>query len=471
MTIVEAARALRARECTVRELWDACAASAHAKNPKLNAYLEIFDADFSAITAAQNRIDSEGESAPLLCGIPLAIKDNILIEGKIASAASKMLENYRATYDATVVRKLKDAGALFIGRTNMDEFAMGSSTEHSAFGTTKNPHDISRVPGGSSGGSAAAVAAHLAIAALGSDTGGSVRQPASHTGIVGLKPTYGAVSRSGLIAMGSSLDQVGPLTKTVEDARILYDVIRGKDILDSTTIPEGLFPTRHVPERVRIGVPRHLLGEGVDAGVREVFDAMLEQLARAGHTLVDVELPMSSHALAAYYVIMPAEVSTNLARLDGIRYGHAARGKTLLEDYILSRTEGFGEETRRRILLGTFVLSSGYIDAYYRKADAARAVLRQEYADAFEKTDVIAFPTTPSPAFLFGEKSDPLTMYLEDIFTITANLTGMPAISVPMGIVEKKEKKLPVGIHFTAPHQAEDVLFAVSLAVEKAHNT
>ena len=475
MTIVEAARALRARECTVRELWDACAAAAHARNPELNAYLEIFDADFSAITAAQKRIDSEGESAPLLCGIPLAIKDNILIEGKIASAASKMLENYRATYDATVVRKLKDAGALFIGRTNMDEFAMGSSTEHSAFGATKNPHDISRVPGGSSGGSAAAVAAHLAIAALGSDTGGSVRQPASHTGIVGLKPTYGAVSRSGLIAMGSSLDQIGPLAKSVADARILYDAICGIDSLDSTTIPNGLYGQHKLPKNLRIGVPYHLLGKGVDTDVIAAFDVMLKQLARAGHTIVDVELPMSSHALAAYYVIMPAEVSTNLARLDGIRYGHAARGKTLLEDYILSRTEGFGEETRRRILLGTFVLSSGYIDAYYRKADAARAVLRQEYMDAFKKVDSIAFPTTPSPAFLFGEKSDPLAMYLEDIFTVTANLTGMPAISVPMGWIpresaEKGTVKLPVGIHFTAPHQAEDVLFAVSLAVEKAHN-
>ncbi len=470
MTIVEAARALRAREYTVRELWDACAAAARERNPELNAYLEIFDTDSSAITAAQNRIDTEKETAPLLCGIPLAVKDNILIEGEMASAGSKMLENYRATYDATVIKKLKAVGALFIGRTNMDEFAMGSSTEHSAFGTTKNPHDTSRVPGGSSGGSAAAVAAHLAIAALGSDTGGSVRQPAALTGVVGLKPTYGAVSRSGLIAMGSSLDQIGLLAKSVADVRILYDAIRGKDILDSTTISEDLFPARNVPEQVRIGVPRHLLGEGVDADVRKIFDAMLERLARAGHTLVDVELPMSSHALAAYYVIMPAEVSTNLARLDGIRYGHAARGKTLLEDYILSRTEGFGEETRRRILLGTFVLSSGYIDAYYRKADAARAVLRQEYADALKKVDVIAFPTTPSPAFLFGEKSDPLSMYLEDVFTITANLTGMPAISVPMGSVEREGKKLPVGIHFTAPHQTEDVLFAVSSTVEKAHN-
>ncbi|MDO8566871.1 MAG: Asp-tRNA(Asn)/Glu-tRNA(Gln) amidotransferase subunit GatA [bacterium] len=470
LTIVEAARALRAREFSVRELWDACAEAARAENPALNAFLEIFDADAAAIESAQRRIDSGGSpssKSDLLLGIPLAIKDNILIEGKIASAASRMLENYRATYDATVVKKLKEAGALFLGRTNMDEFAMGSSTEHSAFGRTMNPHDLTRVPGGSSGGSAAAVAAHLAIAALGSDTGGSVRQPAAHTGLVGLKPTYGAVSRSGLIALGSSLDQIGPLTKTVEDAQILYDAIRGIDPLDSTTIPDGLYEARKLQEQLRVGVPRHLLAAGVDADVLAAFDATLKSLVDAGHTLVDVELPMSSHALAAYYVIMPAEVSTNLARLDGIRYGHAARGETLLDDYILSRTEGFGEEARRRILLGTFVLSSGYIDAYYRKADAARAVLRREYADAFQKADVIAFPTTPSPAFAFGEKNDPLSMYLEDIFTVTANLTGMPAISVPMGLVEREGKKLPVGIHFTAPHQAEEVLFAVGNAVQR----
>ena len=464
MTIVEASRALRARELTVRELWDACAAAAHARNPELHAFLEIFDADAAAIAAAQKRVDA-GDSS-LLCGIPLAIKDNILIEGKIASAASKMLENYRATYDATVITKLKAAGALFLGRTNMDEFAMGSSTEHSAFGATKNPHDTTRVPGGSSGGSAAAVAAHLAIAALGSDTGGSVRQPAAHTGIVGLKPTYGAVS--GLIAMGSSLDQVGPLAKTIADARILYDAIRGEDTLDSTTIPDGLYKAREVPKRLRIGVPRRLLGEGLDKDMLATFNATLKTLTQAGHTLVDVELPMSAHALAAYYVIMPAEVSTNLARLDGIRYGLAKRGETLLDDYIDSRTSGFGTETRRRILLGTFVLSSGYIDAYYRKADAARAVLRREYDAAFETAEVIAFPTTPSPAFRFGEKSDPLSMYLEDVFTVTANLTGMPAISIPMGFVERDGKQLPVGIHFTAPHQAEDVLFASGEAVENS---
>jgi aspartyl-tRNA(Asn)/glutamyl-tRNA(Gln) amidotransferase subunit A len=464
MTIEEAARALRARACTVQELWDACHAEAVAKNPELNAFLEIFDADDAAIADAQKRID-EGDPS-LLCGIPLALKDNILLEGHIASASSKMLENYRATYDSTVVKKLKAAGALFVGRTNMDEFAMGSSTEHSAFGSTKNPLDTTRVPGGSSGGSAAAVAAHMVIAAFGSDTGGSIRQPAAHTGLVGMKPTYGAVSRAGLIAMGSSLDQIGPLAKTVEDARILYEAIRGTDMLDSTTIPEGLYPTREVSASLRIGVPRHLLQEGIDADVLATFDATLERLKAAGHTLVDVELPTSSHALAAYYVIMPAEVSTNLARLDGIRYGHSARGETLLDDYILSRTEGFGEETRRRVLLGTFVLSSGYIDAYYRKADAARGILRQEYNKAFESCDLVAFPTTPSPAFKFGEKSDPLAMYLEDIFTVTANLTGMPAISVPMGTVEREGTALPVGMHFTAPHGGEQALFAGASAVQ-----
>lgn len=467
MTIAEAARALRARDFSVRELWDACIEAIEAKDGELHAFLEVFGADERAIATAQARIESEGDLAPLLCGIPLAVKDNILIEGKTASAASKMLANHRAAYDATVIRTLKDAGALFLGRTNMDEFAMGSSTEHSAFGPTKNPRDISRVPGGSSGGSAAAVAANLSIAALGSDTGGSIRQPAAYCGIAGLKPTYGAVSRSGLIALGSSLDQIGPLAKTVHDARILYEAIRGRDPLDSTTIPDGLYGAPDIPKHFRIGVPRHLLASGVDADVLAVFEAALERLKKSGHTLIDVTLPMSSYALAAYYVIMPAEASTNLARFDGMRYGHAARGKTLLDDYLLSRTEGFGEETRRRILLGTFVLSSGYIDAYYRKADAARALLRREYEKAFESCDAVALPTTPSPAFKRGEKSDPLSMYLEDIFTVTANLTGQPALSVPMGSVLRDRCQLPVGIQFTAPHQAEKALFSIGEAVQR----
>lgn len=465
LTIAEAARALRARELSVEALWDACAAAAQADS--VNAYLELFEKDSAAIAAAQKRIDEEGDTAPLLCGIPLAMKDNILIDGQIASAASKMLENYRAPYDATVTKKLKDAGALFLGRTNMDEFAMGSSTEHSAFVTTKNPIDPSRVPGGSSGGSAAAVAAHLALGALGTDTGGSIRQPAAHTGLVGLKPTYGAVSRYGLIAMGSSLDQAGPLTKSVADARILFETIRGKDTMDATTIPDGLYSARAAGEKLRIGVPHHLLEKGIDPDLKTLFDATIDKLQAAGHEIVDVTLPGSEYALPAYYVVMPAEVSTNLARLDGIRYGHAARGATLLDDYLLSRTEGFGPETRRRILLGTFVLSAGYIDAYYRKADATRRLLRSQYQEAFGRVDVIAFPTTPSPAFRFGEKSDPVSMYLEDVFTVTANLTGMPALSVPMGTVVREGVSLPVGMHFTAPHQAETTLFAAGEAVEK----
>lgn len=467
-TIREAAAALRGGVCTVRELWTTVRAEAERRNPELNAYLEIFDADDAAIESAQARINTdrggegaEGSAAPLLCGIPLAIKDNILIEGHIASASSKMLGNHVAIYDATVITKLRAAGALFVGRTNMDEFAMGSSTEHSAYGTSKNPHDVSRVPGGSSGGSASAVAAHMCIAALGTDTGGSIRQPAAHCGLVGLKPTYGSVSRYGAIALGSSLDQIGPLTKTLDDAMILHETISGIDAKDATTIPDTLFPKKETTASLRIGVPYHLLTQGLDPDVLEAFTATLDTLKSQGHTVIDVSLPSSPYALAAYYVIMPAEASTNLSRYDGIRYGHAARGATLLEDYVKSRTEGFGPETKRRILLGAFVLSSGYIDAYYRKAEASRNLLRAEYNNAFESCDVIAFPTTPSPAFRFGEKSDPVSMYLEDVFTVTANLTGMPALSVPMGNVIRDAISLPVGIHLTAAHGQEDILFKI----------
>jgi aspartyl-tRNA(Asn)/glutamyl-tRNA(Gln) amidotransferase subunit A len=463
LTIEEAARALRAREFTVRELWDSCVEAANAKNPELNAYLEIFDADDAAIAAAQTRIDTEGEAAPLLCGIPLAIKDNILIDGKTASAASKMLENYRATYDATVIEKLRAAGALFVGRTNMDEFALGGSTENSAYGVTRNPHDVTRVSGGTSGGSAAAVAAHMAIAALGTDTGGSVRNPASYCGVIGMKPTYGGVSRAGVIAAASSFDQVGPITKTAEDARILFEAISGKDEKDSTTLPAGLYP-RVLKDVTTIGIPTELLAEGLSEDMIERFRTTVENL---GYAVKEVTIPSAKPALAAYYIINFAEVSANLARYDGIRYGHAARGETLLEDYLHSRTEGFGKETARRILLGTYVLSSGYIDAYYRKANAARAELRREFEQAFESVDIIATPTMPTPAFTIGEKSDPLSLYLEDAFTVLANLTGMPAISVPMGRLLREGTALPVGIHFTAPHQAENRLFAAARAVEK----
>ncbi|KND50370.1 MAG: aspartyl/glutamyl-tRNA(Asn/Gln) amidotransferase, A subunit [Parcubacteria bacterium C7867-007] len=459
LSITEAAHKLRTRECTVRELWDACHTA--AQSDALHAYLEVFAADEAAIVSAQARIDAEGENAPLLCGIPLAIKDNILIKGKIASAASKMLENYEATYDATAIKKLRDAGALFVGRTNMDEFALGGSTENSAFGPTMNPHDAGRVAGGTSGGSAAAVAANIAIASLGSDTGGSVRNPASYCGVVGFKPTYGSISRSGLIAAASSFDQIGPITKTVADAKTLFDVLKGTDTLDSSTAPEGSYPT-FSKEVSTIGVPRTLLEQGLDPDVVQAFNAALEA---TGCKIVDIEIPSNKPALAAYYIINFAEVSTNLSRLDGMRYGHAARGATLLDDYVLSRTEGFGKETKRRILLGTFVLSAGYIDAYYRKAVAARSALIHEFDEAFKQVDVIATPTMPTPAFKMGEKSDPLSLYLEDVFTVTANLTGMPAISVPMGTVDREGTKLPIGIQFTAPRGADERLFTIGAAV------
>ena len=465
LSITEAGKLLRSKECSVLELWDACRNKAIEKNKELNAYLEIFKADTEAIERAQERILREQEKAPALCGIPIAIKDNILISGHVASAGSKILENYVAPYDATVIKKLKEAGALFLGRTNMDEFAMGSSTENSAFGAVKNPHDITRVPGGSSGGSATATAASMCLASLGTDTGGSIRQPAAYCGLVGLKPTYGRVSRYGAIAMGSSLDQIGPLTKTVADSKLLYEAIRGEDEMDATSVPESLYAHGAPKESMVIGVPRALLIEGVEPDVLSTFEETLSRLVENGHKVVDVELPTSKYALPAYYVLMPAEVSTNLSRYDGMRYGLAKRGETLLDDYVLSRTEGFGEEAKRRILLGTFVLSAGYIDAYYRKADAARDVLRAEYAEAFKVCDVVAFPTTTSPAFTFGSKNDAVAMYAEDIFTVTANLTGMPAISIPMKTVVRDGIELPTGIHFTAPHGAEETLFFIGAKV------
>ncbi len=462
LSISDAGKRLRAKEFSVRDLWDACVRAAEERNGELNALLEIFPADDAAITAAQDRINA-GDPSPL-CGIPLILKDNILVKGRVASAASKILENYVATYDATAVTKLRAAGALFVGRANMDEFGMGTSTENSAYGPVRNPHDVTRVPGGSSGGSAAAVAAHFALGSYGSDTGGSCRQPAAYCGVVGFKPTYGAVSRHGLIALGSSLDQIGEMANSVADARILYEAVKGPDQLDSTTIAPGTYPAREVPKRFRIGVPYEFL-EGIHEDVRVRFDETIATLKEAGHEIVPIELPLSKLALPMYYIVLPAEISANLARFDGIRYGRAARGKTLLDDYLLSKAEGFGNESKRRILIGTYVLSSGYIDAYYRKADAGRDMIRAEYDEAFKQVDVVAVPTAPSVPFKFGEKADPVALYLEDIFTVTANLTGMPAISVPMQGVERDGKMLPLGIQFTAPHGAENLLFAIGAKV------
>lgn len=463
LSITEAARKLRAKEISAVELVRACKAEIDARNGSLNAYLEVFD-DIEEQARAADEALAAGRDGALL-GVPLALKDNILVEGRHVSAASKILEGYVASYDATVTKKLKDAGAILLGRTNMDEFAHGSSTENSAFGPTKNPHDETRVPGGSSGGSAAAVAAHMALGALGTDTGGSVREPASFCGLVGLKPTYGAVSRSGLIAMGSSLDQAGPLTRTVEDAELLFSVIRGKDTLDTTSVDASVYPPR--TRTKKIGVPRHLLLQGVDPDVLEKFEAALEKLRTQGYEIVDVELPSAGLALAVYYVVMPAEVSANLARFDGVRYGLSLTGTSQWEDYAKTRGAGFGPEARRRIMLGTYVLSSGYYDAYYGKAIAARARLTAEVAGVLEKVDAIVTPSAPSPAPRLGENAtDPLAMYLLDIFTVTANLTGNPALSVPMGTVERGAVSLPVGVQFTAAHGDEAALFELGKKIE-----
>ena len=418
-----------------------------SKDKDIHAFLEVFE-------------DRGASSDGPLGGKRIAIKDNMLFKGHKVSAGSKMLENFTATYDATAVKKLKDAGAIIVGRTNMDEFAMGSSTENSAFGPTKNPHDTSRVPGGSSGGSAAAVAAGMCDMALGSDTGGSIRQPAALCGVVGLKPTYGRVSRHGLIALASSLDQIGPFAKTVADVRLVYNVIKGRDPMDSTTISDDTYPERKKFSKI-VGVPRDFLEtDAMSPEVKNNFEQSLEKLRGLGYKVVDIKLPNMKYALPAYYIILPAEASSNLARYDGVKYGHYAEGKDVIEDYFKTRGEGFGREVQRRIILGTYVLSSGYYDAYYGTAVEVQKIIRDEMRRAFEEVDLVATPTTLGPAFKFGEKtSNPLAMYLEDLFTVTANIAGTPAISLPSGFVNVEGKDLPLGLHLTADLGRENNLF------------
>ncbi len=454
LTIKKAHEALVRGEYTVRELVNAYLDEIRARDGDIHAYLEVYEDVMAQADEAQKKVSAGN----LLAGIPMAIKDNMLLEGKVATSGSKILTGYVAPYTATAVQKLKDAGVVFLGRTNMDEFAMGSSTENSAFGVTKNPHDTSRVAGGSSGGSAAAVAAHLALASLGSDTGGSIRQPASHCGIVGLKPTYGSVSRHGLMAMGSSLDIIGPFTRTVSDAETLFNALKGKDRYDSTSIDVSMAG----PFRKKIGIPRRFLTNGgIDADVVAGFEAAIARYQSLGYEVCDIELPHIEYALAVYYVLMPAEVSTNLARFDGMRYGLHKEGMDLMGDYLLSRGEGFGREARRRIMLGSYVLSSGYYDAYYNKAASVRELLKSDFAKVFSDVDIILTPTTPAPAFKIGEKaSDPVAMYLEDIFTVTANLVGIPALSVPAGAKKVGNTQLPFGIQLMASHEREDILFS-----------
>jgi len=445
-------------------------ATIETTDPDIHAFLHTYSEEALVAASVATTAYAVGDTAnkPLL-GVPLAIKNNILIKDHLATAASKMLENYTAIYDATIIERLREAGAIFIGSANMDEFAMGGSTENSAFGVTKNPYDTDRVPGGSSGGSAAAVAAGMVPAAIGTDTGGSVRQPASYCGLVGFKPTYGAVSRYGLMAMGSSLDQAGPLTHSVADAKLLHDTMAGVDPMDATTITDNTYPTVATKETYTFGVPKSFLAEGVDPDVLVAFEIHIETLIAAGHTVVDIELPLFEKGLAAYYIVMPAEVSSNLARYDGIRYGHSTTEATgLLEVYEKSRAEGFGTEVKRRILLGTHVLSSGYYDAYYGKAEIARSKMRQELTQVFETVDMILTPTAPTPAFKIGEQTDPLSMYRQDVFTVPVNLTGVPAISFPMGSVERDGKSLPVGVQYIAPHAGDERLFDAGVRIYDA---
>ncbi len=459
LTIRKAHEAMVRGDFTSVDLTKAYLEVIKEKNKDINAYLEVFSDALDMAKKADEKIKSG--KASLLTGIPCAIKDNILIQGKIASSASKILENYHASYDATVIEKLKAEGAVILGRTNMDEFAMGGSTENSAYGVTKNPLDLERVAGGSSGGSVASVAMDGALFALGSDTGGSIRQPASFCGVVGLKPSYGRVSRYGVMAMGSSLDQIGPIAKTVDDTEIVYSVIAGKDSKDGTSIDTNTYKEKEIKGKPVIGVPRHFLkGDGINKEVLNSFEKALESYKAKGYEIKEVELPNISYALLVYYIVMPAEVSSNMARFDGMRYGLHVSGKNGIEDYFLSRKAGFGREVIRRILLGTYVLSSGYYDAYYNRANAVRRMITDDFIKAFKNVDLIATPTAPSVAFKIGEKtSDPVAMYLEDIFTVTANLTGMPAISVPCGITKTGGKDLPIGLQLTARHGEESLLF------------
>ncbi|MBD0372948.1 MAG: Asp-tRNA(Asn)/Glu-tRNA(Gln) amidotransferase subunit GatA [Pyrinomonadaceae bacterium] len=446
--------------------------AAERLNEKLNAFLEIDRKGALARAEELSANQQAGESGLPLAGVPLAVKDNICVRGLQASCGSRILGPYHPPYSATVVERLQAAGAVVVGKTNLDEFAMGSSNENSAFGVVRNPWDTERVPGGSSGGSAAAVAAGIVPVALGSETGGSVRQPAALCGIVGLKPTYGRLSRYGLVAFASSLDHISIFGRNVRDVAEVLQVAAGRDPLDATSadvdVPDYKAALTTDIKGVRIGVPRALLSEGLDADVSERIEAAIEAYRELGAEVIDIELPHAKYCIAVYYVIATAEASSNLARFDGVRYGfRAEEAKNLREMYRRTRDEGFGAEVKRRIMLGTFVLSSGYYDAYYRKAQQVRTLLKIDFEHAFGVCDAILTPTTPTPAFLIGEKvDDPLSMYLNDIYTCTANLVGVPGISVPCGL---SKDGLPVGLQLMSRHWDEAGLLNLAHAYESKH--
>ncbi len=457
-------------EITAQELTRSCLERIDAVEEEIQAFNSI---DREAALERAREVDSGEYSSPL-AGIPIAIKDNLCREGYETTCSSKILEGYVPPYTATAVEKLEEAGAIIIGNTNMDEFAMGSSTENSAYGVTRNPHDTQRVPGGSSGGSAAAVAAGEVPGALGSDTGGSVRQPAALCGVVGAKPTYGRVSRYGLIAFASSLDQISPFARTVEGAAMISEVISGHDSADSTSLEQPVKNysknLQYKPQEWTIGVPREYFGEGIDADVSEKIKKQIEKFEQAGATVKDVSLPHTEYAISVYYIIATAEASSNLARYDGVRYGHRASDfENMIDMFSQTREEGFGAEVKRRIMLGTFVLSSGYYEAYYGKAQKVRTLIKQDFEEAFAECDFLVTPTSPTTAFEIGSRvDDPVQMYMSDICTVSANLAGIPALSVPVGV---GSDGLPVGMQLIGPQLSEEVLFGAASQLEEFSGT
>jgi aspartyl-tRNA(Asn)/glutamyl-tRNA(Gln) amidotransferase subunit A len=471
LTIDAARSAVQERKISAAMLAESFYAKIQSDDPKIGAFLTLCKDRALAKALEMDALAAKGEKLPPLGGVPVAIKDVMVTKGVRTTAGSKILGNFIPPYDSTAVARLEAAGAVVLGKLNCDEFAMGSSNENSAWKPVHNPRDLSRVPGGSSGGSAAAVAADMAVAALGSDTGGSIRQPASFCGVVGMMPTYGRVSRYGLIAFASSLDHIGPLTKTVKDAAIVLRTIAGRDPMDSTSaevpVPDYVAELEKPVRGLKIGVAKEYLGEGLDKEVRNAIEAAIQKLAKQGCEIIEVSLPHTKYAIPTYYIVATAEASSNLARFDGVRYGYRSKdARSLSEMYRCSREQGFGAEVKRRIMLGTYALSAGYYDAYYLKAQRVRTLLTRDFEEAFKKVDAIVAPTSPTAAFKLGEKvDDPLAMYLADIYTVTADLAGIPGISVPCG--ETKEK-LPIGLQILGRHFDESTVLRVAKASEKA---
>ena len=469
-TLSEISKDIKEKRVTIKEVLDSVYKRIDEKEDKINAYITLTrDSAYKRAEELQQKLDA-GEDIGILGGVPIAIKDNICTKGVNTTCASRMLENYNPIYNATVVERLEEAGAIMLGKTNMDEFAMGSSTESSYFKKTANPWDVERVPGGSSGGSAAAVSADMAFSSLGSDTGGSIRQPASYCGVVGLRPTYGLVSRFGLVAYASSLDQIGPFGKTVEDVALMLNVIAGHDKKDTTSAnlekKDYVASLTNGIKGKKIAIPTEFVNEGISEDVKMAYDMSVKKIKELGAETINIKLEYAKYSLATYYIIATAEASSNLGRYDGIRYGHRAKEfNDLNELYTKSRTEGFGDEVKRRIMLGTYVLSSGYYDAYYKRAQQVRTLIINEFKKIFDECDAIMIPTAPNTAFKMGEHStNPLEMYLEDIFTVPVNVAGLPGISIPCGF---DKNNMPIGLQFITKAFDEEKLLQIAYTYEQ----